>query len=135
MIPRSVTVLGLVAALLVCPFPCLSHSARFAAQMRPCCCDSCCHDSTQPSDRDSPPEPDAPRGTGMCLCHGAVIEQPASAPSPAAWIVSSLPLDGAESAGRASHLDGPRRAESAASQSCSADSGRHLCALIASFLL
>jgi hypothetical protein len=71
----------------------------------------------------------------MCLCHGAVTERPAAAPTPAAWIVLSLPLDGAESVGEPSHPEDQLRAEPAASQFCSAESGRHLRALIASLLL
>lgn len=140
MIPRAATVCLLVAVLLACPLPCLS---RAAASVRGCGGhsqgqDACCQDACCPrpeSGEDRPCERDSRSGSGMCLCHGAVMDRPTTPPSPDGGLVSVLPLDAMLCAGESFFVEDRILTGRAACHFPAAESGREVRALIESLLL
>jgi hypothetical protein len=138
--PGTATVHLLTAVLLVCPYLCLSHTPAGASSTcgpRSVCCDCCSRSAPQQNqgDRDRPNQSDSRKGSGTCLCHGAVIDRHAEMPNPHQVVATYLQLDAAaptdETSGRDDHLS----TIGAACHFPAAESGRELRALIASFLL
>ena len=138
MAPQAATVYLLVAVLLACPFPCL---AQAAASVGGCAVGDCattdacaCPASESGNERSDDPCSD-PSSNGTCLCHGAVMDRPAELPSPAAGIVSLLPLATMLLAGESFSTEDRHFTGQAACHFPSADSGREVRALIESLLL
>lgn len=138
--PRSVTAYLLVATLLACPLPCLSHAAACAAGMcsGEASCgrqDTCCPGPESSSGKDRPGESDSRGDNGTCLCHGAVKERPTIPPAPDNWVVSLPPSERAQCVGELLSAQSCQPTERSACLFAFADSGRQLRALIESLLL
>jgi hypothetical protein len=136
--PRRTTIYVVIGTLLLCPYTCLGRAAvvaETAGCARDCPDDDCCP-PTPASDSGKDRPSDSGRQGGACLCHGAVLQSPASVPEvdagPAAPVAAAdLP------AVTRSSLFGDRLF-AVGHSIChfpSADSGRAVRALIASLLL
>lgn len=137
MAPQAATVYLLVAVLLACPFPCL---AQAAASVGGCAAGDCattdaCSCPSSEGGKEQSNDPCSDRGSGTCLCHGAVMDRPAELPNPDAGIVSLLPAAGMLLAGKSFFTEDRDFTGQAACHFPSADSGREVRALIESLLL
>lgn len=134
---QTATVYLLVAVLLACPFPCLAEAAASVGgcAVGDCATTDACACPASESGNERSDEPCSDAGSGMCLCHGAVMDRPAALPSPDAGIVSLLPLDGMLLASGSFIAEDRLLTGQAACHFPSADSGREVRALIESLLL
>jgi hypothetical protein len=135
--PRRVTVYLLVVAVLACPYPCLARAAGGQASAIGECrdADSCCPGPRSATGRNQSGQPIALPGSGTCLCHGAVADRPVAPPDPDAGIAAFLPSDVLFAGCEPPAFERGLCTELAASHFPTANSGREVRALIASFLL
>lgn len=135
---RTATIHVLVGTLVVCPYFCLPQAAAngTASLARDCQGDRCCPSPASVPNGDRPGDSDSRTQGGDCLCHGAVLQLPATPPSLDHGPAAFLPVDNLLAAAKSSVVGGTLfAAEHTACHFPAADSGRELRALIESLLL
>lgn len=135
---RTATVYALVAVLLACPYPCLSQASACAGGAdsthrgkRDACCSGCASETGN----DRPDESRSGSAGGTCLCHGAVVERPASPANPDHLLMTLLPRDALLNVRPSFSFERGLPTEPAARHFPAAHSGREVRAFMESLLL
>jgi hypothetical protein len=136
---RAAIVYLLTAILLACPYFCLSNAGAGSGRSsirseNSGGCKCCSHPAPQDS-KDRPSQPDSRKGSGTCLCHGAVVNQHVEMPNLDEAVVAYLSLDSLLPAPQPFAIERSSLSDLAACHFPAADSGREVRALIESLLL
>ncbi len=133
------TVYLLVATLLACPYFCLANvtAVTGASLLRDQHTGSydCCSRPDPLDSKHRPGQPESRQGSGMCLCHGAVMDRHVETPDLQEALVTFLPPDAGVLVRQLLTVERGFSTEQAACHFPAADSGREVRALIESLLL
>jgi hypothetical protein len=133
---RRATIYVVIGTLLICPYACQGRATaatKTVDSVWDCSDDDCCS-PTPNSGKDRPS--DYSRQGGSCLCHGAVLQSPATLPSVDVGCVAFVAADDLLAATRSSiFADSLLAVEHTGCHFPTVDSGREVRALIRSLLL
>jgi hypothetical protein len=140
MLLRKTTVCMLICALLACPYPCLARTASRCCEEaeNDCDCpdrDVCCPQDSSERGEDLPDHTSCCPESGTCLCHGAILCHEQASTDADAGLVAVLPPEALLTTSRSLAPESRCPAWRMACHFASAESGRTIRALVASYLL